>query len=308
MLHSTAGMRQLRCYSERGRAFAEAGVAALQFDCRGFGASEGEPRQLLDVRMLAEDLEAAIELAGERDELDSGRLGLWGGSASCAQVLAAARGRAGVAGGGLPHSRSSPDARPSAPPARPSSGSPPRLPAIAANGLRAGAARGGGRRRAGRDRDPRPRGRCGRRAGDAAARGPGRSLGRPGRARTTAPSGRTGSSSAPDCARHTLCGSRPSVGCPVLVVAGSEDRLCPPGPAAELARRAPAGELADLRVRPFRPLPGEKHRGRGGVPPPLHLDAVRRLGVLANAAHLAEDRGRGRRRCAARRRSRGRPR
>ena len=47
MLHSTAGLRQLRCYAARGDTFAEAGVATLQFDGRGFGASGGETRQLL---------------------------------------------------------------------------------------------------------------------------------------------------------------------------------------------------------------------------------------------------------------------
>ena len=91
MLHSTAGVRQLRCYAERGRAFAELGIAALQFDCRGFGASEGEPRQLFDVRRQAEDLEAALERARGRADVDGKRLALWGGSASCAQVLDAAR-------------------------------------------------------------------------------------------------------------------------------------------------------------------------------------------------------------------------
>jgi pimeloyl-ACP methyl ester carboxylesterase len=41
------------------------------------------------------------------------------------------------------------------------------------------------------------------------------------------------------------------VGCPLLVVAGSEDVLCPPGPAAELARRAPSGELEILECGHF---------------------------------------------------------
>ncbi len=90
MLHSTAGVRQLRCYAERGRAFAAAGVATLQFDCRGFGASAGAPRQLFDVRRQAEDLEAALAFACQRAELDASRLALWGGSASCALVIDAA--------------------------------------------------------------------------------------------------------------------------------------------------------------------------------------------------------------------------
>jgi uncharacterized protein len=90
LLHSTAGIRQMRCYAERGKAYAEAGVATLQFDCRGFGASDGQPRQLFDVRRQAEDLEAALACAAERTEVDSDRLALWGGSASCGLVLAAA--------------------------------------------------------------------------------------------------------------------------------------------------------------------------------------------------------------------------
>ena len=87
MLHSTAGVRQLRCYAGRGEAFARAGIATMQFDGRGFGASEGEPRQLFDVKRQAEDLRAALTFARTRAELDPERLALWGGSASCAQVL-----------------------------------------------------------------------------------------------------------------------------------------------------------------------------------------------------------------------------
>ena len=90
MLHSTAGLRQMRCYAERGREFAASGVATLQFDCRGFGASGGEPRQLFDVLRQAEDLDAALAFARTREEVDPKRLALWGASASCAQVLSAA--------------------------------------------------------------------------------------------------------------------------------------------------------------------------------------------------------------------------
>jgi pimeloyl-ACP methyl ester carboxylesterase len=43
----------------------------------------------------------------------------------------------------------------------------------------------------------------------------------------------------------------PRVGAPLLVVAGESDVLCPPGPAAELARRAPAGEIELLPVGHF---------------------------------------------------------
>lgn len=97
LLHSTAGIRQLSCYSERGRAFAAAGVAVLQFDSRCFGASGGEPRQLLDVRAQAEELRAALAFAATRPELDSSRLALWGGSAGCGVVIAEAIRHGGVA-------------------------------------------------------------------------------------------------------------------------------------------------------------------------------------------------------------------
>lgn len=96
MLHSTAGLRHMRCYAGRGEAFAAAGVATLQFDCRGFGASGGEPRQLFDVRRQAEDLDAALAFARTREEVNPERLALWGASASCAQVLAAAAGNSDI--------------------------------------------------------------------------------------------------------------------------------------------------------------------------------------------------------------------
>ena len=41
--------------------FSQAGYACLLFDYRHFGASGGEPRQLLDVRRQMEDLRVAID-------------------------------------------------------------------------------------------------------------------------------------------------------------------------------------------------------------------------------------------------------
>src|SRR5438270_10283107 len=48
MAHGWSGVREQRldAYAER---FARAGFTALLFDYRHFGASEGEPRQLLDI-------------------------------------------------------------------------------------------------------------------------------------------------------------------------------------------------------------------------------------------------------------------
>jgi pimeloyl-ACP methyl ester carboxylesterase len=238
MLHSTAGVRQLRCYAERGRAFAAAGIATLQFDCRGFGASEGRLRQLFDVRRQAEELEAALALARERAELDPRRLALWGASASCALVLDAATRHDDVRAvicvttfvPGRATQRSA------------------RTPIV-----RLGAA-------AFRDRLRRePRGvRVGGEPGEAAIL-----VREDAAARERAmlpPDARID----PDGQRAELDGGvvwenrvvlrprlrsphplrlAPRVAQPLLVVAGEQDVLCPPGPAAELAERAPAAEL-----------------------------------------------------------------
>ena len=91
MLHSTAGLRQLRCYAERGSRLRRVRSRGAPVRLPRVRRQRGEPRQLYDVRMLAEDLAAAIELARDSEEIDPGRIALWGGSASCAQALDAAR-------------------------------------------------------------------------------------------------------------------------------------------------------------------------------------------------------------------------
>jgi uncharacterized protein len=245
MLHSTAGLRQMRCYAERGDAFAATGVAALQFDCRGFGASEGEPRQLFDVRRQAEDLESALELARRHPDLDASRLALWGASASCAQVLDAARRN--------DHIRAVVCLTPFIP-GRATQRSA-RTPV-----LRLAAAAAADRVRMMLGREP-----------HGVAVG-----GEPGEAailvREDAAAGERGLLPAdaridPSGQRAELDGGivwenrvvlrarlrtphplriAAEVKSPILVVAGEKDVLCPPGPAAELARRAPAAELVIL--------------------------------------------------------------
>jgi dienelactone hydrolase len=74
-------------YAER---FAEAGFAALVFDYRHFGASEGEPRQLLDVERQLEDWQAALSFARRLDGIDTTRLALWGSSFGGGHVIVAA--------------------------------------------------------------------------------------------------------------------------------------------------------------------------------------------------------------------------
>jgi dienelactone hydrolase len=89
MAHGFAATRELRldAYAER---FAEAGLAALVFDYRHFGASAGEPRQLLDIKKQQQDYEAALAYVRGLDWVDDQRLGLFGSSFSGGHVLAVA--------------------------------------------------------------------------------------------------------------------------------------------------------------------------------------------------------------------------
>ncbi|HEU4462433.1 MAG TPA: alpha/beta hydrolase [Solirubrobacterales bacterium] len=245
MLHSTAGLRQMRCYADRGRAFAAAGIATLQFDCRGFGASGGEPRQLFDVRRQAEDLEAALAFARTREEIDPERLALWGASASCAQVLAAAA--------AAPDIRAVVCLTPFVPgrATQRSAGTPI---------LRLARAAFADRLRMAIGRDPQ---------GVAVGGEPGAPailVGEDAAAREAAmlpPEARLD----PSGNRAELPGGivwenrvvlrprlrtphplrlAPKVNAPLLVIAGEHDTLCPPGPAAELANRAPNAHFETL--------------------------------------------------------------
>lgn len=67
--------------------FAEHGLAALVFDYRYFGQSEGEPRQHIDPWSQIEDYRNAISYATGLDEVDGSRIGVWGISYSGGHVL-----------------------------------------------------------------------------------------------------------------------------------------------------------------------------------------------------------------------------
>lgn len=62
--------------------FNGAGYAALTYDYRHFGESDGEPRQFFSARKQEEDLRGAISYARERKEIDCKRIVLWGTSAA----------------------------------------------------------------------------------------------------------------------------------------------------------------------------------------------------------------------------------
>jgi uncharacterized protein len=67
--------------------FAAAGLGALAFDNRNFGASDGEPRQEIDPWAQVRDYRHAITWAQARPEVDAGRIGVWGSSYSGGHVL-----------------------------------------------------------------------------------------------------------------------------------------------------------------------------------------------------------------------------
>ncbi len=96
MAHGLAGTRDagLEPYAER---FAAAGLHVLLFDYRHFGASDGEPRQLLQVGRQLDDWRAAIAFARSLARVDGERVALWGSSFSGGHVISLAAEDAGIA-------------------------------------------------------------------------------------------------------------------------------------------------------------------------------------------------------------------
>jgi len=70
--------------------FAAAGLAALVFDYRHLGRSDGEPRQIIDVRRQRADLRAAIAFARRQPGIDPERIALWGTSLGGSHVTTVA--------------------------------------------------------------------------------------------------------------------------------------------------------------------------------------------------------------------------
>jgi pimeloyl-ACP methyl ester carboxylesterase len=79
MGHGFSGTRDvgLPPFAER---FAAEGVAALVLDYRGFGASGGAARQLVDPWRQLEDWRSALAAVRASDALDGSRIALWGSS------------------------------------------------------------------------------------------------------------------------------------------------------------------------------------------------------------------------------------
>ena len=67
--------------------FADRGIAALTFDFRHLGDSDGEPRQLIDYQRQRSDLAAAVAYARTLDRVDGDRIAVWGYSFGGGHVL-----------------------------------------------------------------------------------------------------------------------------------------------------------------------------------------------------------------------------
>jgi fermentation-respiration switch protein FrsA (DUF1100 family) len=86
MAHGFSAVKEM--YLDKfAEAFAAAGLAALVFDNRNFGASGGEPRQEIDPWRQVSDYRDAITFAETLPETDAARIGIWGSSYSGGHVL-----------------------------------------------------------------------------------------------------------------------------------------------------------------------------------------------------------------------------
>ncbi len=86
MAHGFSGVKE-QYLDDYAAAFAAAGLAALVYDHRNFGASDGEPRQKIDPVLQARDYRHAITFARSLPEVDGERIGIWGTSFSGGHVL-----------------------------------------------------------------------------------------------------------------------------------------------------------------------------------------------------------------------------
>jgi pimeloyl-ACP methyl ester carboxylesterase len=89
MAHGFAARRHygLPPFAER---FAAAGLAVLLFDYRGFGDSQGEPRNYVNPGRHLQDWQAAVEFARTLPAVNGERLALWGTSFSGGHALVTA--------------------------------------------------------------------------------------------------------------------------------------------------------------------------------------------------------------------------
>ena len=84
LCHGFTGIKEL-ILPYYARRFAEAGFAALAFDYRGFGESEGPRGRLIPLEQV-NDIRNAVTFLEAQPEVDAVRIGLWGTSFGGAHV------------------------------------------------------------------------------------------------------------------------------------------------------------------------------------------------------------------------------
>ena len=89
MAHGLSAVKEMYL-DDYAAAFSAAGLNALVFDNRNFGASDGEPRQEIDPVAQVRDYRHAITYAIGLPEVDRSRVGIWGSSYSGGHVLTVA--------------------------------------------------------------------------------------------------------------------------------------------------------------------------------------------------------------------------
>jgi cephalosporin-C deacetylase-like acetyl esterase len=94
--HGFAAVKEARldAFAER---FAAAGLACLVFDYRHFGASDGEPRQVIDLGHQRVDWRAALAFARSHERIDPRRIAIWGTSLGGGLALEVAARDPGIA-------------------------------------------------------------------------------------------------------------------------------------------------------------------------------------------------------------------
>ncbi|WP_205511536.1 alpha/beta fold hydrolase [Longitalea arenae] len=67
--------------------FADAGFAALIFDYRHLGESEGKPRQIIDIEKQRTDLKNALQWVRHHARIDKRKIALWGTSMGASHIV-----------------------------------------------------------------------------------------------------------------------------------------------------------------------------------------------------------------------------
>ncbi len=95
MAHGFGALKEwgLPAFAER---FVQAGHAVMLFDYRGFGASGGQPRRVVDGEAHVQDWLSAVDAMARRTDIDTKRIGIWGSSYSGGHVLKVAAQRPGI--------------------------------------------------------------------------------------------------------------------------------------------------------------------------------------------------------------------